>query len=54
MHPGLQPQLCQWPRGVVVARPYLQQQGDGDASRADAHGTEASDDEGPPAQLLDG
>lgn len=54
MHPGVQPRPCQWSRVVVVARPYLQQQGDGDTSRADAHGAEAGDDEGPPAQLLDG
>lgn len=52
--PMLQPQSCQWPGGVAVAGPYLQQQGDGDAGQADAHGAEASDDEGPPAQLLDG
>lgn len=38
--------------GVAVTRPYLQQQGDGDASRADTHGTEAGDDEGPPAHPL--
>lgn len=38
--------------GVAVARPYLQQQGDGDASRAHTHGTEAGDDEGPPAHPL--
>lgn len=38
----------------VVARAYLQQLGDGDASQADAHGAEPSDDEWPPAQLLNG
>lgn len=37
-----------------MAGPYLQQQAEGDARQADAHGTETSDDEGPPAQLLDG